>query len=190
MHASLKELIVYLNSPRQTIKHLPASLFTTPRYWFLKFPLLFVDVRGSQDASDSQGMGSMNDQEDLSDQSEGESYSYSAPSGEPLSRDPSEPLFDADFQVGKVLDGWLCHIMLYYMQNSPSFNSLLSFLAVSRLPPEFPSFSPGNSHWWHSWPLGVELWPSTASHVLSLLLCALSRGPGRDESCIQQQWPP
>lgn len=41
----------------------------------------------------------MNDQEDLSDQSEGESYSYSAPSGEPLSRDPSEPLFDADFQV-------------------------------------------------------------------------------------------
>uniref|UniRef100_A0A671WG20 Cyclin-G-associated kinase n=1 Tax=Sparus aurata TaxID=8175 RepID=A0A671WG20_SPAAU len=56
------------------------------------------DVRGSQDASDSQGMGSMNDQEDLSDQSEGESYSYSAPGGEPLSRDPSEPLFDADFQ--------------------------------------------------------------------------------------------
>ena len=47
----------------------------------------------------------MNDQEDLSDQSEGESYSYSAPSGEPLSRDPSEPLFDADFQVGKVLEG-------------------------------------------------------------------------------------
>lgn len=44
----------------------------------------------------------MNDQEDLSDQSEGESYSYSAPSGEPLSRDPSEPLFDADFQVGAV----------------------------------------------------------------------------------------
>uniref|UniRef100_A0A671WF67 Cyclin-G-associated kinase n=1 Tax=Sparus aurata TaxID=8175 RepID=A0A671WF67_SPAAU len=43
-------------------------------------------------------MGSMNDQEDLSDQSEGESYSYSAPGGEPLSRDPSEPLFDADFQ--------------------------------------------------------------------------------------------
>ncbi|KAM7017607.1 cyclin-G-associated kinase [Tautogolabrus adspersus] len=54
------------------------------------------DVRGSQE--DSQGGGSMNDQEDLSDQSEGESYSYSAPGGEPLSRDPSEPLFDADFQ--------------------------------------------------------------------------------------------
>lgn len=42
----------------------------------------------------------MNDQEDLSDQSEGDSYSYSAPSGEPLSRDPSEAMFDADFQVG------------------------------------------------------------------------------------------
>jgi len=49
----------------------------------------------------------MNDQEDLSDQSEGESYPYSAPGGEPLSRDPSEQLFDADFQVRKVmkLDG-------------------------------------------------------------------------------------
>uniref|UniRef100_A0A7N8X9U3 Cyclin-G-associated kinase n=1 Tax=Mastacembelus armatus TaxID=205130 RepID=A0A7N8X9U3_9TELE len=46
-----------------------------------------------------QGGGSMDDQEDLSDQSEGESYSYSAPSGEPLSRDLSEPLFDADFQT-------------------------------------------------------------------------------------------
>lgn len=56
------------------------------------------DVRGSQDASDSQGGGPVNDQEELSDQSEGESYSYSAPSGEPLSRDISEPLFDADFQ--------------------------------------------------------------------------------------------
>lgn len=41
----------------------------------------------------------MNEEEDLSDQSEGESYSYSAPGVEPLSRDPSEPLFDADFQV-------------------------------------------------------------------------------------------
>ncbi|KAE8291951.1 Cyclin-G-associated kinase [Larimichthys crocea] len=56
------------------------------------------DVRGTPNASGSQGGGSMNDQEDLSDQSEGESYSYSAPSGEPLSRDTSEPLFDADFQ--------------------------------------------------------------------------------------------
>lgn len=62
-------------------------------------------MHGPQDASDSQGGGSVNDQDDLSDQSEGESYSYSAPSGEPLSRDPSEPLFDADFQVGKVLEG-------------------------------------------------------------------------------------
>uniref|UniRef100_A0A3Q4BRB1 Cyclin-G-associated kinase n=1 Tax=Mola mola TaxID=94237 RepID=A0A3Q4BRB1_MOLML len=52
----------------------------------------------------SQGGGSMNDQEDLSDQSEGESYSYSAPSGEPLSRDPSEPLFDADFQETPASD--------------------------------------------------------------------------------------
>lgn len=69
--------------------------------------LIFVDVSGAQDASDSQGGGSMNDQEDLSDQSDGESYSYSAPGGEPLSRDPSEPLFDADFQVGEVLGGWL-----------------------------------------------------------------------------------
>ncbi|XP_026176985.1 cyclin-G-associated kinase isoform X2 [Mastacembelus armatus] len=57
------------------------------------------DVRGPQDASEGQGGGSMDDQEDLSDQSEGESYSYSAPSGEPLSRDLSEPLFDADFQT-------------------------------------------------------------------------------------------
>lgn len=56
------------------------------------------DVSAAQDASDSQGGGSMNDQEDLSDQSEGESYPYSAPGGEPLSRDPSEQLFDADFQ--------------------------------------------------------------------------------------------
>uniref|UniRef100_A0AAQ4QYR4 Cyclin G associated kinase n=1 Tax=Gasterosteus aculeatus aculeatus TaxID=481459 RepID=A0AAQ4QYR4_GASAC len=56
------------------------------------------DVSGLQDSADSQGGGSMNDPEDLSDQSEGESYSYSAPGGEPLSRDPSEPLFDADFQ--------------------------------------------------------------------------------------------
>ena len=72
---------------------------------------MFADVGGPQDASDSQG-GSMNDQEDLSDQSEGESYSYSAPGGEPLSRDPSEPLFDADFQVGERL-GSLIRSMLY-----------------------------------------------------------------------------
>ncbi|XP_061880370.1 cyclin-G-associated kinase-like [Entelurus aequoreus] len=57
------------------------------------------DVGAPQEASDSQGGGSMNDQDDLSDQSEGESYSYSAPSGGGLSRDTSEPLFDADFQT-------------------------------------------------------------------------------------------
>uniref|UniRef100_A0A672HTX3 Cyclin-G-associated kinase n=1 Tax=Salarias fasciatus TaxID=181472 RepID=A0A672HTX3_SALFA len=62
---------------------------------FCLFPL---DVRSPQDPSDSQEGGSANDLEDLSDQSEGESCSYSAPSGEPLSRDTSEPLFDADFQ--------------------------------------------------------------------------------------------
>ena len=45
----------------------------------------------------------MNDQDDLSDQSEGESFNYSAASGEPLSREPSEPLFDADFQVTQLL---------------------------------------------------------------------------------------
>lgn len=40
----------------------------------------------------------MDDQENLSDASEDESYSYSGPPGEPLSRDTSEPLFDSDFQ--------------------------------------------------------------------------------------------
>ncbi|XP_019741167.1 cyclin-G-associated kinase [Hippocampus comes] len=57
------------------------------------------DVSGPQDAAGIQAGGSSNEQEDLSDQSEGESCSYSAPSGEPLSRDNSEPLFDADFQT-------------------------------------------------------------------------------------------
>ncbi|XP_030592919.1 cyclin-G-associated kinase-like isoform X1 [Archocentrus centrarchus] len=57
------------------------------------------DVRGSQDTSDNQGGGSMNEQEDLSDQSEGESDSYYAASGEPLSRDHSESLFDSNFQT-------------------------------------------------------------------------------------------
>lgn len=69
----------------------------------LTSPSVSVEVSSPPDASNSQGGGSLNDQEDLSDQSEGESYSYSAPSGEPLSRDPSEPLFDADFQVGTVV---------------------------------------------------------------------------------------
>ncbi|XP_014324981.1 cyclin-G-associated kinase isoform X1 [Xiphophorus maculatus] len=55
------------------------------------------DIQSPHDATDSIGGGSMNDQEDLSDQSEGESYS--APSGEALSRDLSEQLFDTDFQT-------------------------------------------------------------------------------------------
>lgn len=42
--------------------------------------------------------GHVDDQENLSDASEDESYSYSGPPGEPLSRDTSEPLFDTDFQ--------------------------------------------------------------------------------------------
>ncbi|KAM4576190.1 cyclin-G-associated kinase [Odontesthes bonariensis] len=57
------------------------------------------DVRSPHDAPDNQGGGSFNEQEDMSDQSEGESYSYSAPGGEPLSRDHSEQQFDADFQT-------------------------------------------------------------------------------------------
>lgn len=67
-------------------------------------------MRSSQDAAETQGAGSMNDHEDLSDQSEGDSYSYSATSGEPLSRDPSEPLFDADFQVEAWCEGSMDHI--------------------------------------------------------------------------------
>lgn len=59
-----------------------------------------ADLGVNPDASDSQGGGTLEDHDDLSDQSEVESYSYSAPGGEPLSRDTSEPLFDADFQVG------------------------------------------------------------------------------------------
>lgn len=71
---------------------------------------MIIDVRSAQDASDSQEGGYMNEQEDLSDQSEGESYSCSATSGEPMSRDHSEPLFDSDFQVQKIFD-WL---VLFY----------------------------------------------------------------------------
>ncbi|KAM9858001.1 LOW QUALITY PROTEIN: cyclin-G-associated kinase [Aulostomus maculatus] len=74
----------------------PVSADTNANNFFQT--LDWEDVSGHQDASDSQGGGSMHENEDLSDQSEGESYSYSGPSGEPLSRDPSEPLFDADFQ--------------------------------------------------------------------------------------------
>ncbi|XP_060926973.1 cyclin-G-associated kinase isoform X2 [Limanda limanda] len=75
----------------------PGSTDTNANNFFQT--LDWEDVSGPQDASDSQAGGSMNDLEDMSDQSEGESYSYSAPGGEPLSRDPSEPLFDADFET-------------------------------------------------------------------------------------------
>ncbi|XP_046904516.1 cyclin-G-associated kinase isoform X2 [Hypomesus transpacificus] len=57
------------------------------------------DGSSHQDASDSQGGGAMDDQDDLSDQSDAESYSYCAPGGEPLSRDASETLFSAEFQT-------------------------------------------------------------------------------------------
>ncbi|XP_071388970.1 cyclin-G-associated kinase isoform X2 [Centroberyx affinis] len=75
----------------------PVSTDTNANNFFQT--LDWEDVSGHHEASDSQGGGTMDDQEDLSDQSEGESYSYSAPCGEPLSRDPSEPLFDADFET-------------------------------------------------------------------------------------------
>ncbi|XP_077456668.1 cyclin-G-associated kinase [Stigmatopora argus] len=55
------------------------------------------DVSSPQDASGFQTGGSSNDQEDLSDRSEEESYSHSVPSGE--SQDTSESLFDANFQT-------------------------------------------------------------------------------------------
>ncbi|XP_076127024.1 cyclin-G-associated kinase isoform X1 [Alosa pseudoharengus] len=55
------------------------------------------DVSGQHDGPDSLS-GPMDDQDNLSDASEDESYSYSGPPGEPLSRDASEPLFDTDFQ--------------------------------------------------------------------------------------------
>ncbi|XP_040011164.1 cyclin-G-associated kinase isoform X3 [Xiphias gladius] len=83
--------------PNATEPESPVSTDSNANNFFQT--LDWEDVGGPQDTSDSQGGGSMNDQEDLSDQSEGESYSYSAPSVEPLSRDPSEPLFDADFET-------------------------------------------------------------------------------------------
>lgn len=64
------------------------------------FPFVNIDAQSPRDATDSIGGGSLNDQEDFSDQSEGESYS--APSGEALSLDHSEQLLDADFQVGQI----------------------------------------------------------------------------------------
>lgn len=80
----------------------------------------------------------MNDQDDLSDQSEGESFSYSAPSGEPLSRDPSEPLFDADFQVRQFFkadsDVSSFTISIFFFCLLPSFS-----------PPDPPTCGPGAS---------------------------------------------
>lgn len=73
----------------------PVSSDANPSNFFQT--LDWEDVQSPHDATGSVGGGSMNDQEDLSDQSEGESYS--APSGEALSRDHSEQLFDADFQT-------------------------------------------------------------------------------------------
>ncbi|MED6270645.1 hypothetical protein CHARACLAT_012507 [Characodon lateralis] len=73
----------------------PVSNDANPSNFFQT--LDWEDVQSPQDATDSLGGGSMNDQDDLSDQSEGESYS--APSGEALSHDHSEQLFDADFQA-------------------------------------------------------------------------------------------
>ncbi|KAM9810849.1 cyclin-G-associated kinase [Neosynchiropus ocellatus] len=74
----------------------PASTDTNANNFFQT--LDWEDVNSPQEAPNMHGRRSMNDLDDLSDRSEEESYSYSAPSGEPLSRDPSEPLFDADFQ--------------------------------------------------------------------------------------------
>ncbi|XP_057686957.1 cyclin-G-associated kinase [Corythoichthys intestinalis] len=55
------------------------------------------DVSGPQDASGFLTGGSSNEQEDLSDQSEEESYTHSVPSGE--SQDTGVSLFDANFQT-------------------------------------------------------------------------------------------
>ena len=82
-------LVVY----RQRIVH---PILTVVLFSIVQSP----DISGNPEGSDSQGVGTLDDHDDLSDQSEVESYSYSGPSGEALSRDPSEPLFDADFQVG------------------------------------------------------------------------------------------
>ncbi|XP_028853123.1 cyclin-G-associated kinase isoform X2 [Denticeps clupeoides] len=61
------------------------------------------DGSGHQDASDSVS-GQPESLDNLSDHSEEDSYSYSGPPGEPLSRDPSEPLFDADTQPSDTAD--------------------------------------------------------------------------------------
>lgn len=73
----------------------PASTDTNANNFFQT--LDWEDAASPHD--DAQTGGAFNDQDTLSDQSDGESVSYSAPSAEPLSRDTSEPLFDADFQT-------------------------------------------------------------------------------------------
>ncbi|XP_058491960.1 cyclin-G-associated kinase [Solea solea] len=85
------------DGPSATEPESPVSTDTNANNFFQT--LDWEDVSGRQDASDSNAGGAVNDQGDMSDQSEGESYSYSAPSAEPLSRDPSEPLFDTDFET-------------------------------------------------------------------------------------------
>ncbi|CAL8252707.1 unnamed protein product, partial [Boreogadus saida] len=84
------------------------------------------DISGNPEGSDSQGVGTLDDHDDLSDQSEVESYSYSGPSGEALSREPSEPLFDADFQTPAPIP-----------QESPSSDTadLLGLNSDPRAPP-------------------------------------------------------
>lgn len=83
-----------------------------------------VDGSGHQDVSDSHAGETANEQDDLSDQSEGESYS--APSGEALSRDPSEPLFDADFEVRKFS---------FILCNQKTFPSLHHFSCFQQTAP-------------------------------------------------------
>uniref|UniRef100_A0A3P8VJA0 Cyclin-G-associated kinase n=2 Tax=Cynoglossus semilaevis TaxID=244447 RepID=A0A3P8VJA0_CYNSE len=78
----------------------PASSDTNANNFFQT--LDWDDGSGHQDVSDSHAVETVNKQDDLNDQFERESYS--APSGEALSRDPSEPLFDADFEEPPVSD--------------------------------------------------------------------------------------
>ncbi|KAJ3603572.1 hypothetical protein NHX12_028317, partial [Muraenolepis orangiensis] len=95
------------------------------------------DLGSSPDAADSQGGETLDDHDDLSDdQSEVESYSYSGPSGDPLSRDPSEPLFDADFQTPPPI-----------AQETPSSDTadLLGLNSDPKAPPTSSSSTAGNS---------------------------------------------
>lgn len=83
------------DSSNTTDMESPASTDTNANNFFQT--LNWEDATSPHD--DAQTGGAFNDQDTLSDQSDGESVSYSAPSAEPLSRDTSEPLFDADFQT-------------------------------------------------------------------------------------------